>query len=87
MRPKMDWSTRHLNWTWVIAVGIASIILTIFPILLFFAIQMINIGVIEAKNRSMRWIFPSFVIFFLPLLLRNKTIKETPIETTNKGIQ
>jgi hypothetical protein len=81
----MDWSARHINWTWVIAVGIAAPILGAFPIFLFIVIQMINSATIEAKNRSMWWLFPSFVIFFLPLLLRNKTIKETPIEPTDEN--
>jgi len=83
----MDWSTRHLNWTWVIAVAIASPILGAFPIFLFIVIQMINSATIEAKNRSMWWLFLCFPIFFLPLLLKNKTAHETPIETINENKQ
>jgi hypothetical protein len=83
----MDWSARHINWTWVIAVAIATPILGAFPIFLFIVIQMINSATIEAKNRSMWWLFPSFIILFLPLLLKNKTIKETPSIDSNKDNQ
>jgi uncharacterized membrane protein YadS len=83
----MDWFERHLNWTWVIIVGVAAPLLGAFPILLFIVIQLVNSATIDAKNRSMWWLFPSFVIFFLPLLLRNKTIKEVPTTVIDENKQ
>jgi hypothetical protein len=82
-----SWFKKHLNWTWVIS---ALICILSFSIIWGFWIRYPeNIGnaalwvllpahavTLRMKNRSGWWMPVCFFIWFLPLCLSNKTVKE-----------
>lgn len=74
----MNWFEKHLNWTWVIGfVFITALMITvlyfgIFAVMPLPAVLWLVFGmwVLSCKNRSGWWIVPTYIIPFIPLLLK-----------------